>query len=804
MLISSISALVQIPNFTFRNHEQPKNQFLFWNLALPLKRNNGQRSKLKLGTKKLVGKIQSKPSTKWVSYGGSIPSILKSLNAVEDLDEALKPWERSLSSKERTIILKEQTNWKRALQIFDWFKSKGCYEINVIHYNIMLRTLGRARRWDLMKFLWIEMKSSGVTATNSTYGTLIDAYAKGGMQREALVWLGEMYKQGMEPDEVTMGIVVQTCKKARDFRKAEEFFKKWSSVAIDDDSLESRRGCSLYTYNTLIDTYGKAGELKQASDTFARMLREGIAPDVVTFNTMIHVCGNHGFLQEVGALMSLMEEIRCFPDTRTYNILISLYTKSDDINTAAGYFLKMKVDGLVPDIVSYRTLLYAFSIRNMVGEAELLVMEMGEQGLQIDEYTQSALTRMYVRVEMPEKSWSWFERFCDNMSSECFAANIDAFGEKCHINLAEKAFDRCLDRGKVSVLVFNVMIKAYGVCREYGKACDLFDNMKSHGTLPDECTYTSLIQILSSGGLPREAALYLKRMQVMGFINNCIPLSMVITSFSRKGDLQKAEEIFQEMVGLGLKPDIVVYSALINGFTEIGSVAEALSYVKSMKSSGFEPNAIVCNSLIKLYTKIGYLQEAQETYELLKALGDVPDVYSSNCMIDLYSENSMLQNAEEVFWNLKQRGEANEFSHAMMLCLYKKLGHFSKAYEIVQDMKTHGLLTETLSCNNVISLYASDGRMKEAVLNFRQMLASGVQPNDATFRLLGDVLLKRGASVKAIKHLELLRKNNAHSGLHEWVKALCAVVRLEHNLPKFGGTLNGHYESMNLEHCFHG
>lgn len=770
---------------------------------MPSKINTGSRSKLELDSKKSVGKIESKHSAKRVPYGGSIPSILKSLDASEDIGEALRPWEGSLNNKERTIILKEQTSWKRALEIFHWFKGKGCYELNVIHYNIMLRTLGRARRWDLMCSLWNEMKSNGIVPTNSTYGTLIDAYSKGGMKKESLVWLAEMYKQGMEPDEVTMGIVVQTYKRAREFQKAEEFFKKWSSVGNDIHSPESHRCYSLYTYNMLIDTYGKAGELKQASETFAQMLREGISPDIVTFNTMIHVCGNHGFLQEVTSLMELMEEIRCYPDTRTYNILISCFTKSDDIYTASNYFLKMKADGLVPDIVSYRTLLYAYSIRNMIGEAEALVMEMGEQGLEIDEYTQSALTRMYINANMLEKSWSWFERFSDKMTPECFSANIDAFGEKGHIDLVEKAFSCCLGRRKLSVLVFNVTIKAYGICKEYAKACGLFDEMEKHGIAPDIFTYSSLVQILSNAELPHKAAYYLRRMQAAGLISDCIPYSMVITSFSKTGDLQKAEEVFHDMVAVGLQPDIVVYSVLINGFAEIGSVADALRYVKLMQSSGLELNSIICNSLIKLYTMAGCLQEAQETYNLVKALRDGPDVYSSNCMIDLYCENSMVREAEEVFWDLKRRGEANEFSHAMMLCLYKKLGHFSEAYGIVQEMKALGLLTDKLSYNNVIGLYASDGRMREAIMHFQQMLASGVQPNDATFRLLGVVLVKRGVSKEAIKKLEFIRRHDTDSGLHEWVKALCSMVRLNHTLPKFSEP-KGRFELAHPEQCFYG
>lgn len=51
---------------------------------------------------------------------------------------------KDLSYRERAIILKEHTSWKRALEIFVWFKGKG-YELTVIHYNTMIRSLGRAQ-----------------------------------------------------------------------------------------------------------------------------------------------------------------------------------------------------------------------------------------------------------------------------------------------------------------------------------------------------------------------------------------------------------------------------------------------------------------------------------------------------------------------------------------------------------------------------------------------------------------------------------------------------------------------------------
>ncbi|KAJ6418256.1 hypothetical protein OIU84_001606 [Salix udensis] len=237
------------------------------------------------------------------------------------------------------------------------------------------------------------MRIKQILPVNSTHGTLIDVYSKGGLKEEALHWLEKMNDREMVPDEVTIGIVVQMYKKAGKFQKAEEFFKKWTlgeSIKHEGTSKASagvqdgvRVSVSLnsYTYNTLIDTYGKAGQLKEAFETFAKILREG----------------------DGGAPMP--------PDTRTYNILIFLHTKHNNITMAASYFKRMKEARLMPN--------------------------------------HSALTRMYIEAGMLEKAWLWFRKFHlkGNMSSECYSASVDAYGERGHIFGSRESFHE-LPRGE--------------------------------------------------------------------------------------------------------------------------------------------------------------------------------------------------------------------------------------------------------------------------------------------------------------------------------------------------------------------
>ncbi|KAF7815520.1 pentatricopeptide repeat-containing protein [Senna tora] len=711
-------------------------------------------------------KVQTKCSKKWVKYGGSIPAILNALDTFRDLDEALRPWEERLSNKERSIILKEQ-----------------------------VRILGKAQKWSHVESLWNEMKGRGIAATNSTYGTLIDVYSKGGLKEDALVWLESMLRQGMEPDEVTMVIVVQLYKKAGEFRKAEDFFRKWSSgellrqksdntlatSEVDKMVLHSYACLSSHTYNTLIDTYGKAGQLKEASETFTKMLKQGLSPTTVTFNTMIHICGNHGQLEEVRLLLQKMEELKCPPDTRTYNILISLHTKHNNIAMAAKYLSKMKEARLEPDLVSYRTLLYAYSIRQMIHEAEELISEMDEEGLEIDQFTQSALTRMYIEAGLLEQSWLWFRRFhlSGNMTSECYSANIDAYGEHGHTLEAEKVFLCCRERKKLSVLHFNVMIKAYGIGECYDKACRLFDSIEKHGIIADRCSYSSLIQILASADQPHIAKIYLKKMQEAGLVNDCIPYCAVISSFVKLSQLEMAEELYKQMIKHAVHPDIIVYGVLINAFADAGSVKEAINYVDDMRRAGLPGNAVIYNSLIKLYTKVGYLKEAQETYKLLQSTEEGPTVYSSNCMLDLYTKRSMVEQAKEIFESVKKKGSANEFTFAMMLNMYKKIGRLDEAIQIAKEMGKLGLLTDILSYNSVLGLYAMDGRTREAVETFKEMIGASIQPDDCTFRSLSFVLLKCGVSKQAIRKLEVMMKTDASRGLKAWMSTLSCVLDVE-------------------------
>ncbi|XP_059660980.1 pentatricopeptide repeat-containing protein At1g73710 [Cornus florida] len=762
-------------------------------------------------------------------YGGVLPSILRSLESEDDIEKTLDLYDGQLSPKEQTVILKEQRSWERVFRVFKWMKSQKEYLPNVIHYNVVLRALGRAKKWNELRLCWIEMAKNGVLPTNNTYGMLADVYGKAGLVKEALLWIKHMRLRGMFPDEVTMNTAVRVLKDAGEYDRADKFYKDWcvGRIELDDLDLDSmadsesgsfsepislkhflltelfktggrnppskilvssemescvKKPRLTATYNTLIDLYGKAGRLKDAADVFAEMLKSGVAVDTFTFNTMIFTCGSHGHLPEAESLLSKMEERGISPDTKTYNIFLSLYADVGNMDASLQCYRKIKEVGLFPDVVTYRAVLHTLCERSMIQEVEAVLNEMDKSGVRIDEHSLPVVIKMYVNEGLLERAKILLEK-CQldgRVSSRSYAAIIDAYADKGLWAEAEAVFYRKRDLGgqKKDVVEYNVMIKAYGKAKLYDKAFSLFKNMKNHGTWPDECSYNSIIQMFAGGDLVDQAMDLLAEMRAVGFKPTCLTYSAVIASYARLSRLSDAVDVYQEMVGAEVKPNEVVYGSLINGFSEAGRVEEALHYFHIMKEFGISANQVVLTTLIKAYSKVGSLEGAKQLYEKMKDLEGGPDIVASNSMLNLYADLGLESEARLVFDHLKEKGWADGVTFATMMYLYKNMGMLDEAIDIAEEMKESGLLRDCVSFKKVMACYATNGQLVECGELLHEMASRKILPDGGTFKVLFTVLRKGGIPNEAVTQLELCYKEGKPFARQAVITCVFSVVGL--------------------------
>lgn len=730
--------------------------------------------------------------------GGSLPSVLRSLESYDDLQKTLSSACENLSPKEQTVVLKQQRSWERVIGIFEFFKAEENYVPNVIHYNVVLRALGKARKWNQLRFSWIEMVTAGVSPTENTFAMLVDVYGRAGLVKEALLWIKLMIHRGLFPGEVTLSTVIRVLKDVRDTDRADRFYKNWCSgkVSLDDLELDSmldfgngstsaagsfkqfvstellrtgkvgladREGSIKKprlpnTYSALIDLYGKAGRLNDAVDVFSEMLQSGVATDTVTFNTMIFTCGSHGRLSEAEALLGRMEKTGVFPDTKTYNILLSLYASEGNIEAALRCYRKIRQEGLYPDTVTYRAVFHVLCQRNMVQEAEAVLKEMDKYGKHIDEQSLPVLMKMYVNEGLLDQAKTLFDKFHMNreLSSKSCAAVMDAYAEKGLWMEAEDVFYRNIgvEGRKNDVIEYNVMIKAYGNAKVYDKALSLFKSMSHHGTWPDESTYNSIIQMLSGGDLVDEARELLSEMQASGFKPRLITFSSLVACYARLGQLYDAVDIYKEMARVGVTPNEFVYGSLIYGFAEIGQSEEAVRYFDIMEERGLSANKMVLTSLIKAYSKLGFLDSAKRMYEKMKDLEGGPDIIASNYMISVYGNFGIASEAKFLFDSLRENGSANVITYATMMHVFQGNGMKDEAIDVAEEMKLSGLVKDIASYNSVMACYAWNRKLYACGELLREMIAQNISPSPKTYEVLLTLLKNRGFPTEGAIQLE--------------------------------------------------
>ncbi|KAH9532656.1 hypothetical protein CY35_18G010100 [Sphagnum magellanicum] len=449
-------------------------------------------------------------------HGERISLMLEALEQNSNIEEALL-WHGKLKVKEQSILLNAQQRWDKALVLYSWLKAQDYYKPNVYHYNILFRIFGRAGKWDLVQDLWAEMKTEKISATNVTFSTLIDGYAKSWRKEDAIVCFESMKQSGLQPDEVTINTLINAYKRFGDLESGEELIQELVTLETNlENQLESDRelaftqdlsvaGTStsmkslergfypknVETYNTMMDLYCCTGQFTEASRLLGDMMKVGVAPSIVTFNTMIKVCGRDGRLEEARAIYRKMKEKNCVPDIVTYNTLIALYLKAGKKQAALTYYRKMKEEGLCPDAVTFETLL-----RDDV----ILEADIAPHG----DLSKNIATLM-----------------------EELASGV---GEVMHR----------------SEITLTIMLNLYKRAGHLDEALRISMEMQAKGLKPDVVTYTTVISVYAKMGLLEGVARVFKRMKRAGCEPDDITYNAIIKSYRDAGREDLAAMVFQE------------------------------------------------------------------------------------------------------------------------------------------------------------------------------------------------------------------------------------------------------------------
>jgi len=155
---------------------------------------------------------------------------------------------------------------------------------------------------------------------------------------------------------------------------------------------------------------------------------------------------------------------------------------------------------------------------------------------------------------------------------------------------------------------------------------EIIDDMFKAGITPDVVTYSILIKASCSGGNLQNALLLFRQFQSKGLAFDQVAFNTLLLACSKADQIADAEDIFEEMCRLGLRPTHITASIMVKMYGKAKMVDKAIHIAEAIeKDHGLKPNLHVYTCLIQACTQNKQVRHSWEIFNKMVSSGVVPD-----------------------------------------------------------------------------------------------------------------------------------------------------------------------------------
>ncbi|XP_050286318.1 pentatricopeptide repeat-containing protein At3g14330-like [Quercus robur] len=172
----------------------------------------------------------------------------------------------------------------------------------------------------------------------------------------------------------------------------------------------------------------------------------------------------------------------------------------------------------------------------------------------------------------------------------------------------------------------------------------------------------------------------------------------MLTGYAVNGSLQKAMEIFNEMVESGIRPDAVTFIALLPGCSHAGLTDEGRRLFNKMKKNfGLSPSVEHYACLVDMLGRAGRIKEALEVVKFMpmKPIGSIRGSLLNSCQ--LHGNVSLGEAIAEQLFELEPNNPGN---YVLLSNIYENAGMWDNV-KIVRDMMERRGMTKEAGCSGV-------------------------------------------------------------------------------------------------------
>ncbi|KAK9062388.1 hypothetical protein SSX86_019574 [Deinandra increscens subsp. villosa] len=633
----------------------------------------------------------------------------------------------------------------------------------------------------------------------------------------------KMLAEKIDPDEVTFANVLRACSGDR--------IGHHNVKQIHTKIIRHGFGTNYVVCNPLIDLYAKKGYIDTAKNVFqgltmrdnvtwvamisglsqnghekesillfSEMHNSGIVPTPYVFSSVISSCTKISSFELGEQLHSLIHKWGFSSETFVCNALVTLYSRCCNLCSAERIFSKMdNRDG-----VSYNTLISGLAQKGLSEKALQLYENMQSDALKPDSVTIASLLSACASIGAFVKglqlhSYAIKAGMCVDIIIE--GSLLDLYVKCSDVETAHEFF---LTTEKENVVLWNVMLVAYGQLGDLHESLNIFSQMQIHGLRPNQYTYPSILRTCTVVGALDLGEQIHSQVVKTGFQLNVYVCSVLIDMYSKHGDLETAEKILSRLN----EKDVVSWTAMIAGYAQHDLFDEALKTFEEMLHRGIQSDnigfssaisacagiqainqgrqihgqSIVCgystdlsigNALVCLYARCGLITEAYSTFEKINPKDNV----SWNALVSGFAQSGNYEESLKVFSKMNEYGvEVNMFTYGSAVSAAANTTNITQGQQIHGKMIKTGYNLEPEASNVLITLYSKCGSLDDAKSEFLEMN----DKNEISWNAMITGYSQHGCGEEAIKLFEEMKQSGYTPNYVTFVGVLtaCSHVRL--------------------------
>ncbi|KAL6544685.1 Pentatricopeptide repeat-containing protein, chloroplastic [Orobanche minor] len=219
---------------------------------------------------------------------------------------------------------------------------------------------------------------------------------------------------------------------------------------------------------------------------------------------------------------------------------------------------------------------------------------------------------------------------------------------------------------------------------------------------------------------------------------NNITFSTMISCARQCSLPEKSVEWFEKMSSFGCEPDNMTCSMMVDAYGRVGKVDVALSLYDRARSEKWRLDAVTFATLIRIYGSMGNFDGCLSIYEEMKDFKVRPNASVYNSVLDAMGRAKRPWKVKTIYRDMVKNGiEPTWSTYAALIRSYGRVRYGEEALVVYREMKAKGFEPSLVLYNTILSTCADVGFTDEALEIFQDMKSSGTcTPDDFTFSSL--------------------------------------------------------------------